>query len=92
MKSLGNVNWKLELSGRIFIWNLRILLRGSILCRTLLDVTFIVHVYTKFSQVSVFREHDLARRVVAVLIAAIHTLLQGAGVGELRAFCWTEDH
>ena len=55
LKSLGNVNRKLELSGRIFTWNLRILLRGSILCCTLPDVTFIIHVYIKFSQVSVSR-------------------------------------
>ena len=60
-KSLGNVYRELELSGRIYTWNLRILLRGSILCRTLPDFTLIIHVYTKFSPSFRFREHDLAR-------------------------------
>ena len=46
LKSPGDFNRELELLGRIFIWNLRMLLRGSILGRTLPDVTFIVHVYT----------------------------------------------
>ena len=45
------VSGKPELSGKLFTWNLRILMRDSILRRALTDVTF-YDIYTKFSQVS----------------------------------------
>ena len=87
LKSLGNFNRELELSGRIFIWNLIMLLRGSILCRTLPDVTFIIHVYTKFSPSFRFGEHDLAR---CLQCSNSHPPAR-CWSWRAKSICWTED-